>query len=186
MDNPGKDERIPVSVTVELPNLKCECTKRMPIYQFSFIYISTFLASNQEMKPTTCFFLSIVVGLDIQDDMGRHEVGFVDNTAKTPIGDNQQGCIFHSTFFINKVPGNFHVSTHSSHKQPDDPDFSHVIKEIKLGDQIIADVPGSFNPLAGVSKNTELGIFNFLRLYPCRLCFISFAVNVPPLLTIHP
>lgn len=105
-----------------------------------------------------------VVGIDIQDDMGRHEVGFVDNTEKTPIGDNNKGCIFHSTFFINKVPGNFHISTHSSHKQPDDPDFAHVIKEIRLGDKIIASVPGSFNPLAGVSKNTELGKLNILTI----------------------
>jgi len=123
VDNPGSDERIPVSVTVELPKLKCE-----------------------------------YVGIDIQDDLGRHEVGFVDNTEKTPIGNNNEGCIFHSTFFINKVPGNFHISTHSSHKQPEDPDFSHVIKEIRLGDKILTNVPGSFNPLAGVAKNTELGI----------------------------
>ena len=49
------------------------------------------------------FFLSIaVVGLDIQDDMGRHEVGFLENTHKDPI-DNGQGCRFYSSFTINKV-----------------------------------------------------------------------------------
>lgn len=111
------------------------------------------------------------VGIDIQDDLGRHEVGFVDNTEKTPIGNNQEGCIFHSTFFINKVPGNFHISTHSSHKQPDDPDFSHKIKEIKLGDQIIANIPGSFNPLAGVAKNTELGNLKITRLNYTGECY---------------
>jgi len=35
-----------------------------------------------------CEFL----GIDIQDDMGRHEVGFVENTVKTPIGE--EGCLF--------------------------------------------------------------------------------------------
>lgn len=44
------------------------------------------------------------MGLDIQDDLGRHEVGFVDNTQKTPI-DHGEGCRFHATFQINKVPG---------------------------------------------------------------------------------
>ena len=42
------------------------------------------------------------IGLDIQDDLGRHEVGFVDNTEKTPI-NNGLGCRFKSHFKINKV-----------------------------------------------------------------------------------
>ena len=42
------------------------------------------------------------VGLDIQDDLGRHEVGFVDNTEKIPL-DNGLGCRFKSHFKINKV-----------------------------------------------------------------------------------
>ena len=46
-----------------------------------------------------CEFL----GIDIQDDMGRHEVGFVENTVKTPIGLNQEGCLFEARFQINKV-----------------------------------------------------------------------------------
>lgn len=40
------------------------------------------------------------VGLDIQDDMGRHEVGFVENTEKTPVGT---GCRFEGKFYIHKV-----------------------------------------------------------------------------------
>jgi hypothetical protein len=125
VDNPGKDERIPVSITVELPKLKCE-----------------------------------YVGLDIQDDQGRHEVGFVDNTRKTPMGDDASGCMFHARFQINKVPGNFHVSTHSvGHRAHNfSPDFTHKIREVRFGDRILsADVPGSFNPLEGKEKDTEEG-----------------------------
>ena len=29
-----------------------------------------------------------------QDDQGRHEVGMVENTVKTPLGINQEGCLF--------------------------------------------------------------------------------------------
>ena len=43
-----------------------------------------------------------VVGLDIQDDLGRHEVGFVENTDKIPLNDGA-GCRFKAEFKINKV-----------------------------------------------------------------------------------
>ena len=43
------------------------------------------------------------LGIDIQDDMGRHEVGFVENTVKTPVGPEGEGCLFEARFFINKV-----------------------------------------------------------------------------------
>jgi len=99
------------------------------------------------------------VGLDIQDDMGRHEVGFVDNTEKTPIGDEDEGCLFHATFQINKVPGNFHISTHSARDHPDAPDFTHRIVEVRMGDNILTqNVPGSFNPLQNIQKSNEFGI----------------------------
>ena len=42
------------------------------------------------------------IGLDIQDDMGRHEVGFKDNTQKFPENDDT-GCRMESHFLINKV-----------------------------------------------------------------------------------
>lgn len=51
----------------------------------------------------------IDLGVDIQDDLGRHEVGFVDNTEKTPLNSGN-GCRFHSTFQINKVPGGLLVA----------------------------------------------------------------------------
>jgi len=85
--------------------------------------------------------------LDIQDDLGRHEgkktkretisinsfkklwllklwqVGFIDDTAKYDI-NNGAGCRMRVLFRINKVPGNFHVSTHASHEQPEHPNMA--------------------------------------------------------------
>lgn len=91
------------------------------------------------------------VGIDIQDDMGRHEVGFVENTVKTPIGET--GCQFEANFLVNRVPGNFHVSTHSADSQPTDIDFAHVIHEVRFGEKVDnPDVPANFNPLLGRSK----------------------------------
>ncbi|KAF2367473.1 Endoplasmic reticulum vesicle transporter C-terminal [Trinorchestia longiramus] len=86
------------------------------------------------------------VGLDIQDDLGRHEVGFVEDIRKAPIGE--EGCLFEARFLINKIPGNFHVSTHSATTQPDNIDFAHIIHELRFGDKIDnPNVPGTFNPL---------------------------------------
>ncbi|KAK5979417.1 Endoplasmic reticulum-Golgi intermediate compartment protein 1, partial [Trichostrongylus colubriformis] len=89
-----------------------------------------------------CEFL----GVDIQDENGRHEVGFVDRTEKIPLEEN--GCRFKSKFEINKVPGNFHISTHSAASQPTDPDMRHIIHSIRFGDDVSGlNVKGSFNPL---------------------------------------
>jgi len=94
------------------------------------------------------------LGIDIQDDMGRHEVGFVENTVKTPIGD--EGCLFEARFHINKIPGNFHLSTHSVDVQPDRYDFAHEIHEISFGSKIrkisSKNIRSSFNPLKGRNK----------------------------------
>lgn len=54
---------------------------------------------NMSLAKIKCDF----VGIDIQDDMGRHEVGFVENTVKTPIGINEEGCLFEARFHVNKV-----------------------------------------------------------------------------------
>lgn len=43
-----------------------------------------------------------MVGLDIQDEMGRHEVGHIDNSMKIPL-NNGNGCRFEGQFTINKV-----------------------------------------------------------------------------------
>jgi len=87
------------------------------------------------------------VGLDIQDEMGRHEVGFVENTEKTPTED-KQGCRFVGSFQVNRVPGNFHISTHSAHAQPTNPDMRHIINAVTFGQEVKnKNIPGSFNPL---------------------------------------
>ena len=31
------------------------------------------------------------------------------------------------------MPGNFHVSTHSSHEQPEAPDMTHIIHKLRFG-----------------------------------------------------
>lgn len=93
-----------------------------------------------------------VVGLDIQDDMGRHEVGFVENTEKFPLNEGK-GCRFEGKFYINKVPGNFHVSTHSAKSQPDDVDMAHSIHQVTFGSQMKDGTPGTFNALKNVIKD---------------------------------
>ncbi|KAF6023655.1 ERGIC1 [Bugula neritina] len=45
------------------------------------------------------------IGIDIQDDMGRHEVGHVEDVVKTPILNPElgtAGCNFKAAFSINK------------------------------------------------------------------------------------
>ncbi|KAK6053599.1 hypothetical protein COOONC_08898 [Cooperia oncophora] len=74
------------------------------------------------------------LGVDIQDENGRHEVGFIDRTEKIPI--ESDGCRFKSKFEINKVPGNFHISTHSAATQPTQPDMRHIIHSIRFGDDV--------------------------------------------------
>lgn len=93
------------------------------------------------------------LGIDIQDDMGRHEVGFKDNTIKQELNAGN-GCRMESHFTINKVPGNFHVSTHSARSQPESPDMTHLIHKVRFGMDLQEgkDVKGSFNPLEDVDR----------------------------------
>lgn len=78
-----------------------------------------------------CKFL----GIDIQDEAGRHEVGFLKNTKRDPINDGN-GCLFSTQFHIAKVPGNFHLSTHASQEQPLESDMAHEIVDLHFGDVI--------------------------------------------------
>lgn len=55
-----------------------------------------------ELSRFIRLFLSAVVGLDIQDENGRHEVGHIEDTEKTVLNDGK-GCNFVSKFTINKV-----------------------------------------------------------------------------------
>lgn len=104
------------------------------------------------------------LGIDIQDDMGRHEVGFVENTVKTPMGNENEGCLFEARFNINKVPGNFHVSTHSVDNQPGEYDFGHVIHELSFGSKIkkiSSKGIGSFNSLGDREKLDSNGLESY-------------------------
>lgn len=62
------------------------------------------------------FFLSSVVGLDIQDEMGRHEVGHIDNSMKVPL-NHGAGCRFEGEFTINKVSLRHTVKSGASYTQ---------------------------------------------------------------------
>lgn len=99
------------------------------------------------------------VGIDIQDNQGRHEVGYLKNTRKTDmLNKNQQksGCRFHGEFYVNKVPGNFHVSTHASKKQPQKHDFNHKINKLFFGEDLSAlELPGNQTSLAGKATTNE-------------------------------
>jgi len=115
---------------------------------------------NVTMPRMKCEYL----GIDIQDDMGRHEVGFVENTVKTPLGVEGEGCLFEARFFINKVPGNFHVSTHSVDNQPGEYDFGHIIHELSFGSKIkkiSSKGIGSFNSLGGREKTDSNGLESY-------------------------
>lgn len=84
--------------------------------------------------------------------MGRHEVGFVEDTKKEDINEGR-GCNFEASFQINKVPGNFHVSTHSAEVQPAVIDMAHTIHELTFGDDLSeTKIQGSFNALKYRSK----------------------------------
>lgn len=112
---------------------------------------------NISLHNLKCEYL----GIDIQDDMGRHEVGFVENTVKTPIGTDGEGCLFEARFHINKVPGNFHVSTHSVDVQPSNYDFKHTIHEVTFGSRIkriSSKNIGTFNSLKGRDKSDANGL----------------------------
>lgn len=99
----------------------------------------------------------IVIGLDIQDDMGRHEVGHLENTERIELSGGT-GCRFEGNFKINRVPGNFHVSTHSASRQPDVIDMTHVIHSLTFGDDVSdLSLKGGFNSLAGTDKSMAQG-----------------------------
>ena len=92
------DGKISVFLDISVFATKCECNSHIldclgPPWQISYLF------SHIQ-----------VIGLDIQDDLGRHEVGLVMNTFKSPM-NNGEGCRMKTSFKINKVPGNFHVST---------------------------------------------------------------------------
>lgn len=67
----------------------------------NFIKKSVYVYYLVLLNLTPCWPV-IDLGLDIQDDMGRHEVGFQDNTQKFEVNGGN-GCRMESHFLINKV-----------------------------------------------------------------------------------
>ena len=39
-------------------------------------------------------------------------------------------------FFLDQVPGNFHVSTHASRQQPENPDMTHFVHKVAFGHEV--------------------------------------------------
>ncbi|KRX21113.1 Endoplasmic reticulum-Golgi intermediate compartment protein 1 [Trichinella nelsoni] len=147
--------------------------------------ISEMFVSNPDVVEVIPVFLNATLlalgcdylGLDIQDENGRHEVGFIENVVKHPV--HTGGCRIEATFRISKVryfvligfrdgvlliflqfvshlnfmyktlvPGNFHLSTHSAKIQPVFVDLRHVIHGVRFGDDVMEyNLPGNFNPL---------------------------------------
>ncbi|XP_065827939.1 endoplasmic reticulum-Golgi intermediate compartment protein 1-like [Oscarella lobularis] len=120
---------------------------------------------NVSLIRLSCDFL----GLDIQDDLGRHEVGFSGNTKKIPINDGA-GCRFEGVFLVNKVPGNFHMSTHSARIQPMSLDFGHEIHEIRFGENVTnVEGLGAFAALSDIDmtdKSADSSFDYYIKLVP--------------------
>ena len=64
--------------------------------------VSTMNCAARSINYCLVLFILSVIGLDIQDNMGRHEVGFVDNVEQIPVEEGQ-GCRFKAAFKVNKV-----------------------------------------------------------------------------------
>ena len=79
------------------------------------------LSKEEENHPDNFFCTSYILGqfafqtsgLDIQDDLGRHDVGFVENTDKFPLNNNE-GCRFEARFQVNKVGPEWQLYNFSS------------------------------------------------------------------------
>lgn len=67
----------------------------------------------------------------------------MENTQKIDMVNG--GCDFRATFRVNKVPGNFHVSTHGAAEQPDNPDMTHMVDGLMFGED--STVSGYFSLL---------------------------------------
>lgn len=111
-----------------------------------------------------------ILRLDIQDDMGNHAAGHVDDAFKTPM-NNGNGCRMRVKFRLNRVPGNFHVGTHGAQKLTK-LDMSHYIHSLVFGDHVefLRDIPDSaFNSLANVEsvpKNVAVSQEYIMKIVP--------------------
>lgn len=89
-----------------------------------------------------------VISLDLQDDLGRHEISFNEQEVKkVPLGEKPgvEGCRIEAEFYVNKVPGNFHLATHAIHEKKIIPNQSivmyHIIHSLQFGDLVVGQGP---------------------------------------------
>lgn len=133
-----------------------------------------------------------ILSVDVQDNMGRHDVGVekllrkrrysadgaqldmheeVDPgsaTAQQQVAADyaaQRGehCNVHGHLRLNKVPGNFHISTHFAQRfvklTGDDINFAHTIEHLNFGANLNDDfdIPGAFTPLNNFDVLSDVG-----------------------------
>jgi hypothetical protein len=125
----------------------------------SQLFVHNAAGSNVDEKIQVTLDISVFeiqckfLGLDIQDDLGRHEVGSLEAARKLDIND-AKGCRMRVSFKLNKVPGNFHVSTHASHEQPVGANMGHSIHDLTFGQHVdhLRNIPdSSFTALNNVT-----------------------------------
>lgn len=102
----GTSDYIFWQIDTNRQNHRIKYSPKITNLQLSFVSIMNFIKKNFGvylvlLSLTPCGSV-IDLGLDIQDDMGRHEVGFQDNTQKFEVNGGN-GCRMESHFLINKV-----------------------------------------------------------------------------------
>lgn len=103
----GTSDYIFWQIDTNRQNHRIKYSPKITNLQLSFVSIMNFIKKNFGvyylvlLSLTPCWSV-IDLGLDIQDDMGRHEVGFQDNTQKFEVNGGN-GCRMESHFLINKV-----------------------------------------------------------------------------------
>lgn len=102
----GTSDYIFWQIDTNRQNHRIKYSPKITNLQLSFVSIMNFIKKNfgvylVPLSLTPCGSV-IDLGLDIQDDMGRHEVGFQDNTQKFEVNGGN-GCRMESHFLINKV-----------------------------------------------------------------------------------
>lgn len=133
---------------------------------------------NMTFPKFPCFVFS----LDVVDAMGRHEVGLSSTLVQTRLASDgsslgeyrhqpsdaelqamrNEGCHVAGFVAVNKVPGNFHISAHSSmhlvqHYLHNEMNLQHVIHSLWIGDHYLTpkQFPGLLHPLDGTTHLTE-------------------------------
>lgn len=103
----GTSDHIFWQIDTNRQNHRIKYSPKITNLQLSFVSIMNFIKKTFGVYYLVLLSLTpcgsvIDLGLDIQDDMGRHEVGFQDNTQKFEVNGGN-GCRMESHFLINKV-----------------------------------------------------------------------------------